>query len=201
MIKEKIAALSAARPPTAAQMGAFSPTPAHEQIAGALNGQTSLSDAASLAEAAGVSVRTLQRACSDPAAVTWIVAQQTEIASARLGAVHGRLFEMAMTSRSATWAKLYLERFDGEYKKQKILEKGANQQFNFSDMTHAELLKSIGRAYRKLQGVTDTPGALEAEVPRDHRLDGEPGGVPAGNLVDVDAVVRDPDPPLHPGAD
>lgn len=161
----------------------FEPTPAHYAIADALNDQTAFTNTAALAEAADCSIRTLQRAISSPAVLSWIIAQQTSIVESRLGAIHARIFDMAMTSRSSSWAKLFLERFDVEFKKQKVLERGHNQQNNFlGDMSHDELVKSIGRAFRKLQGATGIAPPTGQDVPGVLGQDREPGGLPTGDV-------------------
>jgi hypothetical protein len=164
-ITKKLASLAVARPPTSEAMADFSPTPAHEQIAAALNSDTHYSSMKDLAEAAGVSARTVQRAVSEPASLTWMVSQASQLAAARLGAVHGRIFAMAMTSRAPGWARLYMDRFDQDYKKQKVLEKGGAHQFNFlSEMSTDELIKWLQRTFQKLQGAAGAPPALSAGV-------------------------------------
>jgi hypothetical protein len=103
----------------------------------------------------------------------WMVAQASRLAEARLGAVHTRIFQQAMTARAPGWAKLFLERFDSDYKNQKILEKGGAQQFNFlQEMQTDELTKWLQRSLRKLQGAA---GAGNAD------LDGSVRGLPGSD--------------------
>jgi len=160
---------------------AFEPTPTHEAIAGALN-DTAPTSLAELASAAGVSTRTVQRVISDPAALQWIIAQASQLAEARLGAVHLRIFQQAMTSRSPGWAKLFMERFDADYKKQKVAERGGAHQFNFlGDMETSELSGWISRKLQALQGIAGLPTAPKGEVRGDVRSSDEDDGDSMGD--------------------
>jgi hypothetical protein len=158
--QNKIISIANGANPTSEELKSFKPTPTHEAIAGALNDAECPHTLTGLAEHAGVSRNTLTAVIRQPAAVLWIVSQASRLAEARLGAVHARIYNMAMTSRSATWAKLYMERFDKEYKNQKVLEKGGAQQFNFlREMSHGELSTWFGRKLQELQGAA-TGGTL-----------------------------------------
>lgn len=146
--------------PSPAEMKKFEPDHTHEAIAGALNDPEVPHTMKGLAEHAGVDPKTLRKVLRTPAALLWIVSQASSLAEARLGAVHSRIYQMAMTSRSATWARLFLERFDTNYKAQKVLEKGGAQQNNFlGEMETDELIKWFGRKLQQLQG-SATGGAL-----------------------------------------
>lgn len=158
--QNRIISLAANARPSERQLKEFEPTQTHEAIAGALNDPECPHTLEGLAEQAGVDPKTLRKVLREPAALLWIVSQASTLAEARLGAVHARIYNMAMTSRSATWAKLFLERFDKDYKNQKILERGGAQQFNFlQEMGTDELLKWFGRKLQQLQG-SATGGAL-----------------------------------------
>jgi hypothetical protein len=128
-----------------------------------------------LAEGAGLSQSTVYRILKDPAAVHWIVSHGTNLASAALGAVHARLFQMAMTSRAVGPMRLYLERFDPEFKKQRVLEQGRNTQLNFiQEMTDAELGRWIKQTRTRQLGSTPQPdpGRVLPVDPREVRGSG-----------------------------
>jgi hypothetical protein len=173
-IQNKIISLANGADVSPRDMQNFEPTTTHEAIAGALNDVEAPHTLAGLAELAGVHRNTLSEVIRHPAALLWIVSQASRLAEARLGAVHARIYNMAMTSRSATWAKLYLERFDREYKNQKIAEKGGQSQFNFlQEMGTDELFKWFGRKLQQLQG-SATGGALLSHG----EVRGGPGSAP-----------------------
>jgi len=175
--------LSTVRVPTDKDLRNFEPTATHEAIAGALNepGSKTLIE---LSQKAGVSPRTVQRAISDPAALSWMVSQASCLAEARLGAIHARLLHMALKAKSPGWLKLYLERFDPEFKKQKILERGGAHQNNFiGDMDSVELVKLLQRKWRGLQGPSGTPPVISAPLPGLPGPDGESDDfLPAGDV-------------------
>lgn len=97
-------------------------------------------DFASLALAAGLTPADLSRVCASPARAAAIIAHADKAATFGRAAVYARLLNMALTSRSATWAKLYLERFDDVYKNHKLAESATYNQNNYvSSMTDTEL--------------------------------------------------------------
>lgn len=75
-----------------------------------------------LAAASGVSRTQLWRIAKDPDACAWIVAHGTHMAELGLGAVHARLLQLALTSRSPSAIELYLKRFDAEYSKRTAVQ-------------------------------------------------------------------------------
>lgn len=187
---DKIISLSQVRLPTERQLREFEPTEAHLAIAGVLNNpETSSSSFTELASHAGVSLRTLQRALSDPAALQWMVAQATRVAEARLGAVHSRLLSIALTGKPAqalAAIRMYLERFDPAMKQQRVLEKGHNT-FNFDSMSEAELNAIVERFQRRFLGSAGSHPGSDGP-PRGLLGPSQPeGDLPAGNFEASDA--------------
>lgn len=145
----------------------FQPSSAHFKIAGALN-ETSVATQDELCTRAGVSRATLSRALNTPTVLSWIIAQSSRLVEARTGAIHARLFEKA-TSGNVAAMRLYLERFDPEYKKQKVMEKGGTHlHTNFiTEMSDRELPLFIQRKIRQLTGGDGTPPALDIKESHD----------------------------------
>lgn len=163
----------------------YSPSESAQKLAEALFHETSPT-LARLAERAGISRSSLYRVLAEPAAVHWIVNHGTNLAQAALGAVHARLFELAMTSDKVAPLRLYLERFDPEFKKQKALTDGHNTQINFvAEMSDAELQRMVEQQATRLLGCSSRGGDKDAsnrlgppEVRRIHQQEGTGSGVP-----------------------
>jgi hypothetical protein len=155
----------------------YEPTETAQKLAAAFFHETAPS-LNRLAESAGVSRSTLYRVLSEPAAVHWIINHGTHMAQAALGAVHARLFELAMTSQKIAPLRLYLERFDPDFKKQKALTDGHNTQINFvTEMSDDELRRMVEQKTTRLLG----------SAPRGS--DSHPS-----NRLDVTEVQRPPEP-------
>lgn len=133
--------------------GSFRPTPIHEKLAEHLFTSQATSFL-QLAEESGVSRTTIWRTLQDPQACQWICSKATDAVKFGLGAVHSRLLQMALTSRSPAFLKLYMERFDPEYAKQ--LASGGttiNQQFNMiKEMSQAEL-EAFVKVKKRREGI------------------------------------------------
>lgn len=157
-LQNKVVSLSNARPPTARDMDEFEPSPAQEAIAAVLASEECPATPQALAECAGCDVRTVQRALSMPAFLSWAASLQSRLVESRVGAVHARLLHKALTEKGAAGTsaiRLYLERFDPEFKKQKVAERGGIQANSFSfvsEMDHDELHAFIARATRQQLG-------------------------------------------------
>lgn len=126
----------------------FEPTQTHHAIAGALT-RESIETLTELAEAAGLARSTVSRSLSDPAALRWVVSRLTHLAADSVGAAHAVLLQRALTEKNPTWMKLYLVRFDEEFKKQQVAEKGRNTLNVFGQMSDEELVAYIKREARK----------------------------------------------------
>ena len=145
----------------------FKPAQIHWALAGALSVEAAASFT-ELAEKAGVSRSRLYEILNDPAATNWIVAQGTRLAHAALGAVHARLLHLALTSRSPAAIKLYLQRFDPEFKEAiaetRDLAKTINSQLNFiQTMSPTELENFIALKRRRVLGAD-----VRSETPTDN---------------------------------
>jgi hypothetical protein len=163
-MEHNLTSRSIANLPAPDDIQGFHPTASHEAIAGALNDGAAPCSIKELATQAGVSTKTIQRAIADPAALQWIVSQASRLVEARLGAIHCRLYLQAMTSKNASWMRLYLDRFDPEFKKQKILEKGGATQVNYlKEMSENELSSWLQRKLRELQGVSGPTSICASE--------------------------------------
>lgn len=140
-----------------AEPGHFRPTPVHEKLAEHLF-TSQASTFLDLAEAAGVSRTTIWRTLQDPKACAWICSKATQAVEFGLGAVHARLLNMALTSRSPSFMELYLKRFDPEFKKADVSGGTTiNQQFNMiKEMSQAEL-DAFVRQKRRKEGVDAEP--------------------------------------------
>ena len=109
---ERFLAVAATAPPG----DGFKPTAAHEKIAQKLF-ESQAGSFLQLAEAAGVDRVTIWRTLKNPKACEWIVNNAARAVEFGLPAVHSRLLNMALTSRSSSFMELYLRRFDPEFKK------------------------------------------------------------------------------------
>ena len=103
-----------ARASTVTDATAFKPDDSHLKLAAVLF-EANCPTWIELAEKAGVSRTQLWRITKDPAACAWLVAHGTKAAETGLGAVHARLLQLALTSRSPAAVELYLKRFDPNY--------------------------------------------------------------------------------------
>ena len=103
-----------ARAATVIDATAFKPDDSHLKLAAVLF-EANCPTWIELAEKAGVSRTQLWRITKDPAACAWLVAHGTKAAETGLGAVHARLLQLALTSRSPAAVELYLKRFDPNY--------------------------------------------------------------------------------------
>lgn len=101
-----------------------------------------------LAEDAGVSRTTIWRFLQDPHAVAWIVQKGTAVAAAGLGAVHARLLDLALTSRSPAAIEIYLRRFDPEFRK----ESGTNP----ATTINSQLTQVLTMSSRELEAYVRT---------------------------------------------
>lgn len=181
----------------------YEPTDAVRKLAAA-QFHTTAPSFTRLAEEAGVSRSQLYRILSEPAAVHWIVSHGTNMAAASLGAVHARLFELAMTSRNITAIRLYLERFDPEFKKQKALQDGHNTQINFvTEMSDNELRRLVEQKTTQLLGTTasephvvSNPSVAGDEVPRVVQQGSTDDRLPDRNEWRRVAASGIPDPPV-----
>lgn len=158
-------------------MEGFRPTPVHEKLAEHLF-TSQASSFADLVEASGVHRTSIWRTLQDPKACAWICARATEAVKFGLGAVHSRLLQMALTSRSPAFMKLYLERFDPDYSS-RVAEGGT----------------TINAQYAMIQAMS--PKELEAFVSLKRRQEGvfvgankSSGAVPAREEVGAEAPVR-----------
>lgn len=141
--------------------GAFQPTEAHQKLAATLF-ETTSSTFVQLAESAGISRSTLWRILKDKAACAWIVANATNAAAFGLGAVHARLLQMALTSRSPEAIRLYLQRFDPDFSAGKDIGtlNAPNSQIAFvASMSPAELEAFLKQKRRTVIG-EPCPAAL-----------------------------------------
>lgn len=139
----------------------YEPPPTVRQIAAAL--ATSAADTwTALAEQAGVSRSTVQRALSDPAAVKWIAQEGTRLSQEALGAVHFTLLQKALTSNNPAFLRLYMLRFDEAFRNTEIASRGKLTQNNiYESMSPAELEKHVRREIRKLGLAVPAPDAGE----------------------------------------
>lgn len=136
---------------TPSEIRSYEPTPSARKLAGALF-VAQAPTLGELAAAAGLSESSIYRLLRDPAAVHWVVSHGSNLAAAGLGAVHARLLERALTDkRSVAAIKLYLERFDPEYQRNRAMDGAKNTQVNFfSGMSDTELSRFLGTTKEKL---------------------------------------------------
>jgi hypothetical protein len=65
---------------------------------------------------------------------------------------------MALTSKNAAWVRLFMERFDDDFRRQKVLERGTNTQFNLlASMSDEELERWVMQKTRKALGARVAP--------------------------------------------
>ena len=148
----QLTAIAAADPdPTAT----YKPTKAAQALVGALiqnNGaHTTLKD---LAAKAGIDESTVHRLAGDAHAVNWVLNQSAAVANIGLAAVYARLLNRALYSKSPAWAKLFMERFDVEYRRGQSDTTGArNTQINvYSGMSDTELQALVQSKMRQAFG-------------------------------------------------
>lgn len=170
----------------------YEPTRAVRALAGAFFTR-SAPDFEGLAEEAGISRSTLYRAMQDPAAIHWIVSHGSNIAGAALGAVHARLLHLALraTGKGDTAVlRLFMERFDPEFKKQRVLEHGQNIQNNsfVSEMSDAELGKWVKQQRTRILGQDERRDASDV-LPVDRTTVRGSGGQ---ETADADVPTVDP---------
>lgn len=155
----KVAAMAATASPAA--VAEFEPSPTHRTIAGAL-ALSPTDTVVELAAQTGLDRGTISAALSDPTACAWIAAHCTTYAKSCLGFVHAHLLDLALKSRSSSAIRLYLERFDPDYR-----PAGAHQQ---AQPINAELAQIIQM----------TPGELDRWISqRQRRMFGEGDGAAA----------------------
>jgi hypothetical protein len=132
-------------------IGKYKPNSADYALTGALLSTTAPTFKA-LSEAAGISTDTLDRILNDPARSAWIVSRMAEGAKLARGAVYARLVDMALTSRSAAWARLFLEKFDDLKTKEGAIAT-QNNQFNiYAEMSESELKAFVTQKARQVMG-------------------------------------------------
>lgn len=122
----------------------FQPTSAHRALASSLF-ETQASSFLELAERSGVSRSHIYRILEDPAAVKWIVANSATALELGLVAVHSRLLHKALNDKSIAAIKLYMQRFDKDFKVRGDSINGENVQINnFSSYSLDELERLAG---------------------------------------------------------
>jgi len=93
----------------------FVPTEALKRL-GAVAFEGTAESFVELSKAAGVDRSHLYDLIANPAACAWLVAHGKSAAAAGLGAVHARLLELALSSRSPAAIELYLRVHDPDFK-------------------------------------------------------------------------------------
>jgi hypothetical protein len=160
-LSRRIASCAAAADPAA--LAEFEPTGSHLALLGALSEGHGLDSAAEIAEAAGLARSTAYGILADPAACSWLSSRLSGRVASRLGLVHARLFHLAMTSRSPAAIRLFLERFDPDYKPAaeeiaRVAAGAVNAQFNFlQSMSPEELAAFVEQKRQRVLGATVLP--------------------------------------------
>lgn len=124
----------------------------HRALAGILFSSPAES-LAELAAHAGVGEKTLQTIARTPHAVAWIVGECAKTAKLGLAAVYAKMLRESLASRRPDWCKLFLERFDPDYKPAGRDSGGTNIQVNnFGSYTTEELRAFVASKARKVLG-------------------------------------------------
>jgi len=128
----------------------FEPTAAHRALSTTLF-ETQATSFLELAEKSGVSRSHIYRILEEPDAVKWIVANSARTMELALAAVHARLLHKALNDKTVSALKLYLQRFDKDFKVQSNSVSGENVQINnFSSYSLDELERLAGLKERRL---------------------------------------------------
>lgn len=144
----------------------YKPTIADAALAGALISKRS-DTFTQLASDAGVPLSTLYRIMEDPARCAWIVNRAAQCTKIGLAAVYARILDMALNSKSVSWAKLFLEKFDDDYKLRAAASAGAQtfNQLNFiGGMSDEELRSFISQKARQAMGKV-----IDVEIDKNER--------------------------------
>lgn len=107
----------------------FEPTESHRALAAALTAE-GVNTIAELAEKAGVARSTVYRTFEDKEAIKWIVSHSAGLMKSALPAVHAHLLHKALNDKGTSAMKLFLQRFDEEFKPQTQSISGENIQVN-----------------------------------------------------------------------
>jgi len=104
-----------------------------------------------LAHKAGISLATLYRIMEDPKRCSAIVAHAGQCSKAGLAAVYSRILQEALVNPKVAWARLFLERFDDEFKSKSGISAGTVniQQNIYKDMSNEELKAFVQQMQRK----------------------------------------------------
>lgn len=131
----------------------FEPSAAHRALAASLF-ETGASTFLELAEKSGVSRAHLYRILEDTQAVKWIVANAAAIHKGALPAVYAQLLHKALNDRGTSAIRLFLERFDPEFKpKDDNALRATNMQVNnFNGYSTAELENIVQLKTRSVLG-------------------------------------------------
>lgn len=129
----------------------FQPTDTHRALAATLF-ESKAGSFLELAEASGVSRSHLYRILADPDAVKWIVAHSAGISKAALPAVYAQLLHKALNERGTSAIRLFLERFDVDFKPKEMTIGTSNTQNNYFGYTTAELEAIVRQKTRTLLG-------------------------------------------------
>jgi len=121
-------------------------------LAGALftSGARTLED---LAAASNIAPSTLLRIRQDPVRSAWITQRAVLAQRSRSAEVFAHLHRMATSSENPAWSKLWLERFDEDYKKQAAAAVTHATQNNFiCNMSDRELAAFLAQTRQRVLG-------------------------------------------------
>lgn len=141
----------------------FQPTESHRALASALTAE-GIGTIAELAEKAGVARSTVYRVFEDRDAIKWIVSHSAGLMSSALPAVHSHLLHKALNDKGVAALKLFLLRFDPDFKPQTQSISGENiqvNQFGSYSLDELERLASLKRVVLGSGGKAQDPGNHE----------------------------------------